>query len=206
MISLPYFRNLLIIIGFLSLLPVAEPALAAGSASDPIETFHAALLSIMKDAKTTTPKIRYERLRPAVTEVFHMAQIGRIASGEYWDKAPPPVRERFVQALRHFGISRLVTLFDDYSGETFETLGTRPGQQGTTYVMTRLHLFEKKPVGITYVTKEYGGRWYIIDALLDDSISELSVRRSEYARILRDGGMERLIDILNAKADELLAS
>ena len=160
----------------------------------------------MKDAKKTTPKIRYERLRPSVVEVFHMAQIGRIASGEYWDKAPPPVRERFVQALQHFGISRLVTLFDDYSGETFQTLGTRPGQQGTTYVMTRLNLWEKKPVGITYVTKAYSGRWYIIDALLDDSISELGVRRSEYARILRDGGMERLIDILNAKADELLAS
>ena len=40
--------------------------------------------------------------------------------------------------------------------------------------------------------------------LLDTGISELAVRRSEYSRILRTGGIDALTRILDTKADQLL--
>ena len=40
--------------------------------------------------------------------------------------------------------------------------------------------------------------------LLDAGISELAVRRSEYRRVLKTGGVDGLIETLNRKADQLL--
>ena len=124
-------------------------------------------------------------------------------SNEYYSKATADQRERLEKAFKNYGISRIVTLFDGYSGETFQTLGERDGKQGTKVVTTKLNVPSKDSVGITYVLKESDKRWYIIDALLDDNISQLSVYRSEYRKILAEQGVEGLIKTLNSKADEL---
>ena len=51
-----------------------------------------------------------------------------------------------------------------------------------------------------------GGVWQIADVYLDGTISELATRRSEFASILRTGGINGLIQTLNTKADTLSAS
>ena len=200
----PLTLNSLIIMAFLSFSAWTLPAKAADGPTAPVEAFHDALIATMKDAETTTIKDRYRRLEPVIGTTFHMNQIIRLIIGDFWTKADSAQRERLVKAFTHMGISRLITLFDGYSGETFETLEQRNGSSGTRLVLTRLNLPSKKPVGITYITREIEGRWYIIDALLDDNISELSVRRSEYHRVLVDNGVDGLIDVLNRKAEELL--
>ena len=58
-------------------------------------------------------------------------------------------------------------------------------------------------MAVTYVLAERDGDWRIVNVLLNGSISELAVRRSEYAGVLRDGGVDRLIDVLGSKADKL---
>ncbi len=62
-------------------------------------------------------------------------------------------------------------------------------------------------VGLTYVVKKTdSGAWKIADVLLDDSISQLAVRRSEYSNILKGSGVEGLIRELEGKADKLLGT
>lgn len=70
-------------------------------------------------------------------------------------------------------------------------------------VDTRLNRPNDPAVPITYVMMQTDGQWQIIDVLLDRSISELAVRRSEYNQILRTGGPERLAEVLEEKAAEL---
>ena len=53
--------------------------------------------------------------------------------------------------------------------------------------------------------KENKDRWRIVDILLDNDISELAVRRSEYRRVLKKEGVDALIATLNNKADGLVA-
>ena len=48
------------------------------------------------------------------------------------------------------------------------------------------------------------GRWRIVDVLLDGSISELAMRRSEYRRVLKKNGVDGLIQTLNSKAAQLV--
>jgi ABC-type transporter MlaC component len=108
-------------------------------------------------------------------------------------------------AFKLMGVSRLVTLFDGYSGEISETMSERPGPQNSRVVRTRLLIPGKRTVGISYITVRTGKRWAIVDALLDNNISELTVRRSEYRSVLKNEGVEGLISVLNKKAKELLA-
>jgi phospholipid transport system substrate-binding protein len=70
-------------------------------------------------------------------------------------------------------------------------------------VDTQLVRPQDPPVPLTYVMAERDGSWRIIDVLLDRSISELAVRRSEYNQVLRNGGLNELAATLDKKADQL---
>ena len=59
---------------------------------------------------------------------------------------------------------------------------------------------------MTYRLRKFGEKWRIIDVLLDGTISQLIKRRDEYRRTLEDSGIAGLTNLLNAKADEILAS
>ena len=60
-------------------------------------------------------------------------------------------------------------------------------------------------VSLTYVAKRIGNGWKLIDVIVDDGISELTVRKSEYRRVLASDGVEGLIAALESKAGELIA-
>jgi phospholipid transport system substrate-binding protein len=193
----------LIVLGLSSLR--AFPSAAADPAAAPVEAFNASLINVMKDAKDKKPiQERYAKLAPAVSQSFSMATVAYLATADYYAKATPDQRDRLAKAFQNYGISRLVTLFDGYSGESFETAQVKDGSQGTKLVVTKLKIPSKDAVGITYVVKQVDNRWSIIDALLDDSISQVSVQRSEYRKLLAEQGIEGLIKILNEKASDLL--
>jgi len=60
-----------------------------------------------------------------------------------------------------------------------------------------------EPVKVDYVMRRGGGSWLISDIYLDGAISEVATRRSEFAAILKNEGIDGLIAALNRKADIL---
>ena len=92
-----------------------------------------------------------------------------------------------------------------YSGERFETIGEGPGRQSVYSVKTRIVDPDGSHVAITYIAKRSSNRWCLIDVVVDDGISELAVRQSEYRLILQKRGIEGLIRALNVKADQLMS-
>lgn len=185
-------------------MPPAAAATDTVGATSVVERFHETLLGVMKEAKTLGVKGRYRRLEPAVDGAFDLALMIRIASGSFWRAMDEPARERLVAAFRRYSVATYAAQFNGHSGQTFETLGTKPGQQRTTLVETRLLDPGEKPVGLVYVLREGRAGWSIVDVLVDKAISELAVRRSEYQAVLTKEGAEGLIRTLAAKADELL--
>ena len=47
------------------------------------------------------------------------------------------------------------------------------------------------------------GEWRIIDVYLNGTVSELALRRSEYSSVLKRDGFEKLIVMVDGKAEEL---
>jgi len=184
---------------------VSAPVWSDDSPRSLVEAFQGELLSVMKNAESTTFAERYERLEPAITATFHLPLMIRIAAGDAWASATEAQRHALVGGFQRMSVSSVATLFRGYSGQQFETVGMRPGQQGTTLVDTQLINPGGRRVALTYVAKRFGDEWRLIDVIVDGGISELNVRRSEYRRVLTTDGVTGLIAVLNDKADELAA-
>ena len=182
----------------------SRSAAAPATASELVSAFHGSLFGVMKEAKALGIKGRFERLASPVERSFNLSLMIQVAAGSYWQKAGPEQVDRLVAAFTRLSVSTYASQFDGYSGETFETRGEKPGPQNTTLVGTRIVKTTGSPVEITYVTRQAKGEWRIVDVLVDNGISELAVRRSEYRAILQSGGVDGLIATLNAKADQLL--
>jgi len=171
-----------------------------------VERFHGSLLEVMKNAGPLGIKGRYDRLAPEIEQAFHLPLMAQITAGSSWRKATSLQREQLIKAFSHLSIGTYAAQFKDYSGQAFETLGEKSGPQKTTLVQTQIVSPGADPVGLTYVTKKIKGQWRIVDILLDNDISELAIRRSEYRQVLKKSGVDGLIATLTTKADALVTN
>ncbi len=56
---------------------------------------------------------------------------------------------------------------------------------------------------IDYLMHENDAGWQIIDVYLSGTVSELATRRSEFSAVMRRGGADALVDVLQKKAAQL---
>jgi phospholipid transport system substrate-binding protein len=188
---------------FLLALVAASSSFAQAKEAGPsavISLFHEALLEAMKEADVLGTKGRYDFLLPRVKRAYHVPVMIRAASSSGWRNASLDQKKRLVGAFLRMSASTYASRFDGYSGQSFELLEERDGPQGTTLVKARIVSPEDKPVGLTYVMKDVKGRWGIVDVLLDNTVSELAVRRSEYRQVLKKDGLDGLISVIEEKA------
>ena len=190
---------------FLCALVLVSPAIAwaALSPTAVIERLHQSLIETMKDAQKLGIGGRYKQLQPILEKSFDFERMIAIAAGSYWTGADEAQRRRLLDAFTELSITTYAARFNGFSGESFEVLGQRQGPRDTTLVDTRLNRTDGPPVPITYVMVERDGEWRIVDVLLEKSISELAVRRSEYTQVLRTSGTEGLSETLDEKAAQL---
>ena len=197
------FRNLLILMVIFSI-----PATARAEQDSPsalVKQFQDQLLAVMKEAKTLTVRQRYERLLPVIEGTFSLPIMIGTATGSYWTQATPDEKARLVTAFKRNNISTVATLFDGYSGQEFHIDGEKSAPQNTRLIETRIVSPKDSSVNLDYRVIQIGGRWWIVDVVVDKGISEMSVRRSEYSDTLKKQGIDGLIATLEAKATELLA-
>lgn len=190
---------------FLILVFSALPAATEESPSAVVDEFHQDLLVVMKEAKALGIQGRYDYLADSMALAFDMGRMVRIAVGGFWRKASPEQRKTLVVAFERMSVTTYAEQFDSYSGQAFETIGERPGPQKTVLVETRIIRPGEGPANITYVMKKVKDRWRIADVLLDNSISQLAVRRSEYRGVLKSRGVDGLVTVLNDKSNRLIA-
>lgn len=196
-------RNFL---ALLTLFTVLTPGLAqAASAEEHVAKFQSDLLAVMKESKTLGVGGRYDRLKPVVSNAFNLPLMAGLSAGEHWKTATPDQRKRLVSSFSRMSVVTLATLFGSYSGEKFDTKGSRSAPQNITIVDTELTSPKReKGVKISYVTRKKEGEWRLIDVIVNGGISELRVRISEYRQTLGNGGIEALIVLLDEKSDQLL--
>ncbi len=198
---------------FIPMLPIILGLLAAAPAAADQETdaraviddFHGQLLEVMKEAEALGIEGRFERLWDPVERSFDLELMIRVASGSSWRRASADQRVALIAAFTGLSVGTYAFNFDGYSGQAFTTDGVRTGPRGTLLVDTRIHRPGDSPVVLTYVMTAREDGWRIGDVLLDGSISELAVRRSEYSGVLKSYGIDGLIAILEKKADQLVS-
>lgn len=191
-------------LGAAGLMALAPTAFAQTAPAEVVERFHAALIEVMRNARNLGPRGRYDRLVPVMSQAFDLSAMTRIATGSNWAGLPPDQQQALSQAFTRWSIATYAARFDGYSGETFTTLGTQTLANGDTLVRTRLNRTDGEPVILSYLLRGTTPR--IVDVYLTGTISELASRRSEFAALIRDGGVPRVMQELETRTARLLAA
>jgi phospholipid transport system substrate-binding protein len=181
---------------------LAPPA-NAGQASDVIGKLNAVFTDVIQNSKTLGYEGRYKKLEPALVEVYDFTEMARVTTGRYWRSFTDDQKQQVVAAFRDLSIATYAARFDGSSGERFEILGEEPAPAGNLRVNNQIVPANGEPIRVDYLLRQDGGQWRVIDVYLKSSVSELAVRRDEFAKVLAKSGFDGLIADLNEKVAKL---
>jgi len=182
---------------------LSQPTLAApASGSETVQGLYDTLLSTMKNGRTLGQSGRFVQLEPVVRRTFDIASMARLSVGSAWAGLTEAQRQQVTESYGRYISAIYAERFDNYSGEKLQVTDEQPAAAGVM-VCSQIVKANGEPVQVNYLMRKNGDTWLISDIYLDGAISEVATRRSEFAAILRNEGIDGLIAALNRKANML---
>ncbi len=175
------------------------------SPQDSVRSFYNVLLTTMKNGRALGQRGRYAALAPAVSGMFDVPFMARLAVGPAWSTLTPTQQQQLIDAFGHYVSATYAYRFDSFSGQRLEVTGDQP-YGGEVIVNTRIVEADNDPVTINYLMRQNGNSWQISDVYLDGTISQLATQRSEFQSILQREGVDGLIAALNHKVGLLTSN
>jgi phospholipid transport system substrate-binding protein len=190
----------------LGLAMVPYPAHAApASGGDTVQSLYDALLSTMKNGRTLGQSGRFTQLEPVIRRTFDIPSMARLSVGSSWASLTEAQRQQVTESLVRYISAIYADRFDSYAGQKLQVTGEQPAAAGVM-VRSRIVKTNGELVNVDYLMHRNGNSWLISDIYLDGAISEVAIRHSEFAAILKSQGIDGLIAALNRKADSLTAT
>lgn len=175
------------------------PLAAQAGPREAIAEFQAALLEYAR-SDVTGFDARFAALEPVVESTHDLDYIARLTLGRYWRGLGEQQRGEFTARFRELAISNYAARFPQFGGERFEIVAEETQPRGVVMVRTRLHRPGGEAMEFDYLLRETADGWRIVNILVD-GISDLALKRAEYAGVLREGSAAELLQLL----DEQLA-
>jgi phospholipid transport system substrate-binding protein len=169
---------------------------------DTVQGLYDALLVTMKNGRTLGQSGRFTQLEPVIRRTFDITGMARLSVGPSWATLSEARRQLVTESFARYISAIYADRFDSYAGQKLEVTGEQPVPSGVR-VKSRIIKANGEPVSIDYMMRRNGEGWLISDIYLDGAISEVATRRSEFAAILKNDGIDGLIAALNRKADIL---
>jgi phospholipid transport system substrate-binding protein len=167
-----------------------------------IQTYYQQLMPTIQQAGRLSVRERDKRFTPVITAIFDIATMARLAVGPAWKGFSAEQQAAVRDAFARFIVADYASQIKDYSGESFvvdpQTVPETRG--GGEVVKTKLLQPGGRTVNINYLVR--GER--VIDIYLNGTISDLAMRRDEFASIIASGGADALIKRLRERTDSLL--
>ena len=169
-----------------------------------VERLHRTLLANMKDAAALDYIGRRDRLARVVHDVFDLETMTRMSIGAVWQKMSGQERAELVHAFTNWTVANYASQFDSFDGESFVTTNEKDAGRGNVLVNTELRA-KIETVTLNYRLRRTGDVWRIIDIYMDGVVSQLAMRRGEFAAVVGKGGIDKLISHMRALVTKLAA-
>ncbi|MEJ2762374.1 MAG: ABC transporter substrate-binding protein [Gammaproteobacteria bacterium] len=168
-----------------------------------VEKLHSALLSVMKKGKGVGFQDRYKQLEPVISSLFDTPLICKVILGRYWSNLNQKQQSDFISLFNKLSTSTYASRFDSYNGEEFHTLGVEELHKGRLLINTELTRPNDKPVKLDYLMHQDSNNNWLIISVIADGVNDLSLKRAEYAVVIRDKGYEGLLDNIKGKITKM---
>lgn len=192
----------------MTLLPLTTGTARAGQSNAAAEEFIQQtgdkVINALRDG-TATGSNAETWFRDMLMKTLDIKTMGRFTLGRYWRSASPTQRDEFLDAFRDSLVKVYTRRLQEYSGENFKILGSRPEGNDDVLVTTRITSQQGQPIDADWrLRKQSDGSFRVIDFVVGN-VSLLASQRSEYASLIqRNGGsIEALIEAIRSKSDAL---
>ena len=115
----------------------------------------------------------------------------------------PDQQTAVIAAFTRFTVANYAHNFRDFDGQKFEMDDNVLTRGQDKIVRTRVIPAHDVPVSLLYRMHEVAGSWKILD-VYSNGVSELALRRSDFAAAIASGGAPVLIAHLNKASDGLM--
>jgi phospholipid transport system substrate-binding protein len=197
--------KLAMILCVLVFVPLADRGYAAASdpAASQVQTLTNALLESMHGGAAVSMTERYRKLEPVIEQVFALPLVTRLAVGPDWTKFSPDEQKAVTAAFTRFMTANYAHNFRSFDGEKFQIDDTVASRGEDKIVRTQIIPVHDTPVTLLYRMREVDGSWKVLD-VYSNGVSELALRRSDFAAAIASGGAPALIAHLNKVSDDLV--
>ena len=169
---------------------------------EPINQLHETLINIMVISDTTSFEERYTYLEPVINKNFDVALISKVILGRYWKSIDEEIKVRFINLFNRLTISTYVSRFNSYDNQIFKNISIEQLKENRYLVKTEFVRLKEKPISFNYIIQKNGKKWRII-SVIANGINDLSLKRAEYAAVIKKRGIEVLIKKLEQKIYDL---
>jgi len=182
-------------------MPLAAQTAAIEKPATVIEHFHATLLSVMQHADRLGYQGRYTTLEPEIRNTYDLTLVARLSIGRSWHTLSADQHKQFVTIFSRLVIATYASRFDGYSGETFNYISEQPLSHQRMLIHTQLTRSDDDAVQLDYILRHAHGHWRVINVIAD-GVSDLALKRADYAAVLKQDGFHALIGKLKAKVGQ----
>jgi phospholipid transport system substrate-binding protein len=167
-----------------------------------IQSYYQQLMPTIQQAARLSVRERDKRFSPVFAAVFDIPTMTRLAVGPAWKSFSAEQQAAVRDAFARFIVADYASQIKDYSGQSFvvDPQTTPESRGGGEIVKTKLLQPGGRTVNINYLVR--GER--VVDIYLNGTISDLALRRDEFASIIAAGGAEALIKRLRDRTENLL--
>ena len=125
--------------------------------------------------------------RNLLNESFDLETIGRFVLGRYWKTSTAQQRTEYLSLFRKMVVEVYAQRFGDYKGQKFETRGYRADGEKDTIVTSYIVPGDGPEVQVDWRVRYKGGRYQIVDVIVE-GVSMSVTQRSDFAAVIQRGG------------------
>ena len=141
---------------------------------------------------------RRARLAPLIDATYDLAFVVEIIFAPRWDELDAEATRRCLEVFTRLTVATYAARFDGYAGETFETLSEQRMNSGRIHVRTQLSQVDGDRIQLDYVLRDVDGDARIVNVVAD-GVSDLALKRAEYAAVMQTDGLDGLLARLEAQ-------
>lgn len=159
-----------------------------------LKKLHNSLLDIGLNKVSENDK---DIMNVVIKNTYAVDKMSKIILGKYWLEASDIEKSEFSKKFVEFISSNYLKRFAN--AKKLEIKYRKTEEIGEKYIMvfTQFNFTSKDSLKINYLLLKVNKDWKIFDVLLDGSISEIATKKSEFNEILKKGGINSLIKMLN---------
>ncbi len=180
-----------------------EPAPEFQEAAGIVAELHGVLGEMLKNADALGYPGRFQLIDPVVEQRFDTPLIVKVILSRHWNGLNDAEKTEFIQLFRQLSAATYASRFDSFNGQEFVETGREQLKAGRVLIRTELRRPDEAPVKLDYLMHQNDqGEWRII-SVIANGVNDLSLKRAEYAVVIKERGFPGLLEELRGKIQDM---